>query len=109
MAQGLDIKAFTDGVVTTWWHWALVVIIITSTTIGIAGAIWTFWKFIRRIINVRSGSQHPNHPVIGVRIRCLGRSGVKLNVHGKLLTGLMLCCIRIFDVSWIDDSKRHWF
>jgi hypothetical protein len=52
MAQGLDIKAFTTGVVRSWWQWALVAIIIGSASIGILGLLWSFWNYLQRTTEV---------------------------------------------------------
>lgn len=47
MAQGLDIKAFTDGVIATWWQKALVGIVVASALLGLVGTFWGLVKAIR--------------------------------------------------------------
>jgi hypothetical protein len=53
MAQGLDIKAFTDGVVKSWWQWVLVALIAASGSIGVIGALWGLVKTVRKFLRVR--------------------------------------------------------
>jgi hypothetical protein len=47
MAQGLDIKAFTDGVLGAWWQSALVGIVIATAVLGLIGTFWGLVKAIR--------------------------------------------------------------
>lgn len=47
MAQGLDIKAFTDGVLGAWWQSALVGIVVVSALFGLIGTFWGLVKTIR--------------------------------------------------------------
>lgn len=46
MAQGIDIKAFTDGVLGAWWQSALVGIVVASAVLGLIG---TFWGLVKSI------------------------------------------------------------
>lgn len=52
MAQGLDIKAFTDGVLGTWWQWALLGIVVATALLGFLGVFWGLVKTIRARIAV---------------------------------------------------------
>jgi hypothetical protein len=47
MAQGLDIKAFTDGVLSTWWQSSLVGIVVASGVLGLIGLLWGLIKSLR--------------------------------------------------------------
>jgi hypothetical protein len=47
MAQGLDIKAFTNGVLSAWWQSALVGIVVASALLGLIGTLWGLIKAIR--------------------------------------------------------------
>ncbi|RDI86197.1 hypothetical protein Vi05172_g3831 [Venturia inaequalis] len=46
MAQGLDIKAFTDGALGPWWQSALVGIVAASAFLGLLG---TFWGLVKTV------------------------------------------------------------
>lgn len=47
MVKGLDIHAFTDGVLKGWWQYALIVIVVTSAFIGLVVVFWECWKSVR--------------------------------------------------------------
>jgi hypothetical protein len=61
MAQGLDIKAFTNGVLSAWWQSALVGIVVASALLGLVGTLWGLIKSIRHRHDVCGKSNISNN------------------------------------------------
>jgi len=58
MVEGLDIKAFTGGVLRGWWQYALVAIIAAAGLVGILVIVLECWKSARNYRKVRHSNCH---------------------------------------------------
>ncbi|KAF2430083.1 hypothetical protein EJ08DRAFT_697629 [Tothia fuscella] len=86
MANGLDIKAFSDGVLKNWWQWALVTIVCVSATIGTFGIFWSTWKYTRdKKQKIRQKSDLPEHILARLQHH-VGRNTITFNALGSVLS-----------------------